>query len=445
MKIVITIFLMLFAITSFADDDEFSVQIHGFGGWGAGKTWSMDKEKGEYSSLRALFGLPQIQNPQTGELMTNPYYRPDLLAVLPADENAARTNNYMLGNDETNYSNTYFTLSTSANPYPNFTIYSQILLELYDKKVNPNLDFAFVEHYINDYFIIRTGRVKQPYGLYNELTRVGTVRSFYELPQSIYGPNGMTGAGFNGVSINGHHYTESEWGFEYDLYYGQIDIKRLPEVAFVMGNISLNDYFAYNEKYVKMSLNHLGGVRFNIQTPFSLKLGVSGYTGKSDFGDQWIYVFGAHTRWTHSGFDFSAEYSRQQNADGENIINSAYAILSYKFLVKYQIALMADYIKIDELPNDNRIIVKSVTGESIPNTQTGESETYLNIPEDILKSIDLGIAFNIWMNPSFAIKLEYHYVDGNFYSHSPMDGASFFYGNFYTKTHLLQGGVQFSF
>ena len=78
-----------------------------------------------------------------------------------------------------------------------------------DSDANTNqdveLDYAFAEWFVSDALKIRMGRVKHPFGLYGEIFDVGTLRPFYLLPQSIYGPNGFTAKAYNGVGLTGNY------------------------------------------------------------------------------------------------------------------------------------------------------------------------------------------------------------------------------------------------
>ncbi|MCK5571595.1 MAG: hypothetical protein KAJ12_02490, partial [Bacteroidetes bacterium] len=132
-------------------------------------------------------------------------------------------NVYLNGTEDGTYDNANFALHVTAEPMEKLTIVAQIRGEAVAGEDLFELDYAFANYAFSDLFNARIGRVKHPLGIYGEIIDVGTLRPFYYLPQSLYGPNGYTARAYNGVGIAGWHDWDSGWGLEYDVYGGQIE------------------------------------------------------------------------------------------------------------------------------------------------------------------------------------------------------------------------------
>ena len=94
-----------------------------------------------------------------------------------------------------------------------------------DEEVRATIDFAFGEWRVSDALRLRMGQVKHPYGIYTEVFDVGTIRPFFWLPQSVYGPSGAVAESYRGVGITGSVFAPGSWRFEYDLYGGEMGLE----------------------------------------------------------------------------------------------------------------------------------------------------------------------------------------------------------------------------
>ncbi len=129
-----------------------NVQIHGFGGWAAGRT-DNDNEYGRIAGK----GTPMA--------------------------------------------NYYFTLNLSANLEQNVSIFAQPswLTDLEGDALV--LDYVFAQWTIARPFGLRVGKIKNPFHIYSEVLNVGTLRPFYLIPQGIFAvaSQSYTGVGFTGI------------------------------------------------------------------------------------------------------------------------------------------------------------------------------------------------------------------------------------------------------
>src|SRR5512133_1227279 len=130
-------------------------------------------------------------------------------------------NEYLLGTEEGNYQNAQFALAVTARPQDELVVAGQIFLDA-DGEVS--LDWGFAEYRVNDLLRIRVGKVKNPLGLFMEVKDVGTLRPFFTLPQSIYGPNDFAAEAYLGVGFTGEWQGPSGWGLAYDAYVGALEI-----------------------------------------------------------------------------------------------------------------------------------------------------------------------------------------------------------------------------
>jgi hypothetical protein len=139
--------VMLVAFPGWAADLGDAVNIHGYGGWAYGKT----------------------------------------------DGNI-----YLDGDKEGSYDNANFALNVTATPSERLTIFSQFEIRVDEDGEEIELDFAFADWRLGGTSHFRIGQVKQPFGIYTELFDVGTLRPLLDLPQGIYGPQGIVAEAYRG-------------------------------------------------------------------------------------------------------------------------------------------------------------------------------------------------------------------------------------------------------
>jgi len=127
------------------------VQIHGFGGWAAGRT-DNDNQYG------------------------------------------------LIASKQTPMANYYFTLNLSAQLERNVSIFVQPSWQTDLSGDQVVLDYAFAQWTLAKQFGLRVGKIKNPLGSYAEILNVGTLRPFYLIPQSTYF---STSQSYSGVGLTG--------------------------------------------------------------------------------------------------------------------------------------------------------------------------------------------------------------------------------------------------
>jgi hypothetical protein len=81
------------------------------------------------------------------------------------------------------------------------------------------LDWIFYEHKFGD-SAVKVGRVKIPFGLFNEVRDVGTLLPFYRAPTDFYGAGSFTTQTIDGALVNHAFNLGGGWRLDGDLYYG---------------------------------------------------------------------------------------------------------------------------------------------------------------------------------------------------------------------------------
>lgn len=93
------------------------------------------------------------------------------------------------------------------------------LSPLQKTQADVKLDWAFYEHRFGK-SAVKVGRVKAPYGIYNEVRDVGTVLPLYRPPRDIYGEGSFTTETIDGILVSHRFDLSQSWALSADLYYG---------------------------------------------------------------------------------------------------------------------------------------------------------------------------------------------------------------------------------
>lgn len=267
-----------------------TVQVHGFGGWGYGKTDS---------------------------------------------------HSYSIGTPEGNYQNAEFTLNLTAQPAESLSIVAQVHFDAGAQETT-ELDYAFAEWSFSDLARLRIGRVKHPFGIYGEIPDVGTLRPFLFLPQSIYGPLAYTAKYYDGVGLTGDWFLPGDrWRLQYDIYGGQIqgDFNTISsELESSIGLFTVSDTI---------------GLRLRAVTPVpGLSFSLSAYQGNevvvnsmgANYVDRQTELLSAE--YLGSALWIRAEAGRLESGP-YHVQNSAYMETAYKITDHWQIAARYDWAEID--------------------------------------------------------------------------------------------------
>lgn len=384
-RILFVFTILTFLGSAHAQDFSNKLQIHGFGGWGYGKT--------------------------------DGYH-------------------YLLGSKDGNYQHSQFALALSANPIDNITIFAQLFWGSLDEgQQNADYDFAFVEWGFSDAMKFRIGKVKHPFGIYTEVYDVGTIRPFFSLPQGIYSPQGLVAKSYNGLGFTGSRYSELGWGLQYEVYAGKLDLDvqnpwtSLEEEA--GGEEGEEEEDHGSETGLDAVKDVLGG-RLIFATPIDgLHFGGSAYFGTPQGGGHGSeegepaskpkhQAYGLQVEYLSDRWSMRSEFGRHKEGD-ELTINGAYLEVAYHLTEQWQLATRYDW----------------------SNAKVGEID--LSEAPSLVEHKDIALGLNYWVSSNFVLKAAYHIVDGNRFALPEELHEAIEHGELGNKTHLFQFGTHFSF
>jgi hypothetical protein len=363
-------FLMAISCASPLLAQDSGLQIHGFGGWSYGKT--------DHGNLY-LGGLP-----------------------------------------EGNYDRAELSLNLEDQLSDRLRVAVQTDFDQTEMGHDTGIDYAFVEWRFSDKLRIRAGQVKLPFGIYAEITDVGTLRPFLRLPQGVYGPVGFAGENYKGIGITGTLNGASKWSYAYDLYAGGTQLEEfLPPEAFLRGQpVSTS-----TEVESESTRNVLGG-RFTVRTPIDgLELGVSAYSGTLiAAGSPQRSVAATHASFVNDRWSIRSEFAYEHSSH-DLTARGFYLEPAYHITQHWQVAAQYDHL--------------STQLSGVPNP----SEPSFLIHREV------AVGLNYWVSPKAVFKTSFQRVNGNRFagpvpeSYAQLVAA----GELQHKTSLVMFGVNFSF
>ncbi len=137
--------------------------------------------------------------------------------------------NYLAPTVDGSFAFNEFLLNVSAPVSDNLRVGAQLMSRNLGSSGNENvvLDWAYGDYRWRDWLGLRVGKVKTPFGLYNQTRDVDMIRNSILLPQAVYTEsmrNVMNG--FEGGSIYGSFEIGDANSFEYDAFVGTVDVER---------------------------------------------------------------------------------------------------------------------------------------------------------------------------------------------------------------------------
>ena len=352
----------------------------------------------------------------------------------------SENNIYSLGTEDGKYANYNFALAIAANPADRVSIFSSFDLQRRQEdnvtsassgsqtdKIVMKINYVFAEYSFNDALRLRVGKVKAPFVLYTEIFNVGTTRPFFTLPASIYASPGLVTQSYLGIGLTGSYYFNNNWGFQYDVYGGELNLERYADFTNPLSPAT-----------VDTRLPDMFGARFICFTGIDgLNFGVSGYFGAPEFfyngvkkkdyfieGKHLIYDF--HLEYLTDAISFRSEYERIRKDEGKDVeVDGYYVEAAYKLFSHWQLAVLYD--------QQNYEVYDPVFSQLIKLTpSTVEHEEW-------------AFGINYWFTPNFVIKFSYHLVEGNLFAKPKNIITAMMGGGLEEKTTLLLVGTQFSF
>ena len=291
------------------------------------------------------------------------------------------------------------------------------------------MDYAFGEWKFSDLARFRAGLVKQPFGIYTEVFDVGTVRPFATLPSSIYGPAGTVGKAYSGIGLTGARYGSGGWGVQYDVYGGGLEVPEWDVALQVAAEGADTTGKKIDLGLVKVLRNVIGGrVTFNLPVD-GLTIGASSYTGTRPVSGVDIRrsVTGAHSEFLSDRWSVRGEYAHTHEADAlDRTSDAGYGEAAYRLTRVVQLAGTYNRLR-TELP--------------------GANQANLERARSLLEHEEWGGGINLWFAQNFVLKSSYHVVTGNRFAspEQPSIRAAVAKGALVDRTNVVLFGAQMSF
>lgn len=321
-------------------------------------------------------------------------------------------NEFLDGNEDGDYDTIGFGLNASTAIGERLTITGQLALRTREEdQAEAELDYAFAQWRFSDALQVRIGRSKHPFGLYTEVFDIGTLRPFFHLPLSIYGPSEIAAQSYNGIGLTGLRPTGGQTSLDYDLYAGEVTFDPSQRVDASEEGEQVRDV--------------LGG-RLRYHTAIDgLSFGVSAYTGvteeeEEEGSEEGVETdsprhvnLGVHAEYAMLPLTLRAEVGRHHETAEAKAL-AYYLEAAYRFGEHFELAGRLD--RFDVTPED-----EDDEGEDVDHR-------------------DIGIGVNYWFNPNFVLKASFHRVKG-FAVASPADDDDLDDD----ETNAFVFGAQFSF
>jgi len=339
-----------------------------------------------------------------------------------------------IGGEHGRWDNFNFALNLNARISDSIRANIQFFMDNSLDNKDVHIDYAFVEYSLSDTFNVRAGRVKQPFGLYGETQKVGTIRPFFTLPQSIYGNAGVVASGYDGIGIVGEKYFKGGWGIDYHFYGGQVrapfesvDFDSIAiEVIFGETNPDRFDNTVFLEDLI---IEDIFGAWVNLITPKDgLSFGFCGYTGTSYSEITSIYplerlnYYSIHGEYLTETLSIRGEFGhRDQDSQLADIY---YLELGWMLNSHWQVAGRYDFSDID--------VGSNIILDNFP-TLADHEEACLGL--------------NYWFSPSLVFKASFHKIDGNYFAFPEWDHFLEILATegFEPETKYFLLGIQYSF
>jgi hypothetical protein len=361
--------LVVIAAPLRAQDADHAVQLHGFGGWVYGRT---------------------------------------------------SDNVYLAGTPDGDYRRVRMAGSLYKSVDDHISIHVQAEVSETEDATDVQLSYAFVDYFVSDRLSFRIGQVKHPFGIYNEVFAVGTVRPFLDLPQAFYGPVGFAGESYKGVGIAGNVELD-DWNVAYDVYGGGQDLQKfaVPE-EYYLGSSLQN----VSKETERQSTRDVIGGRIVLRTPITgFSVGGSSYTGTlNDSASNRRTVVAGQIGYRTNVLTLESEVAHENQTRDERA-TGGYALAAYRLSPEWQVAVQYDVLFNSFFSAD------TLAAPSLQHHREG------------------ALVVSRWFSRAFVIKAEYHRVSGNRFALPDPENlvSTIAAGGLRTSTHLFQFGAQFSY
>jgi hypothetical protein len=189
-------------------------------------------------------------------------------------------------------------------------------VQIFSRKLGPigdfraTLDWYYLDYHWRDWLGIRAGRVKLPFGLYNDISDIDSARTAVLLPQSIYpAQNRDFLLAQTGVEAYGYTRLGSLGGLDYRLYAGTIflDVRPQPNSPFTVVDLNVPYVAGGRVQWLPIDGLRLGGsLQFLRLETDLLPASASGTVAVKIPATLWV----ASAEYAVHDLLFAAEYSR---------------------------------------------------------------------------------------------------------------------------------------
>ncbi len=335
-------------------------------------------------------------------------------------------NEFLGGDADGEYRRSSFALNLSTPLAPRIQVAAQLLWQSVGDEDVANLDYAFVDWEVARNLHLRLGKAKHPFGLYSEVTGLGTVRPFLTLPASVYGPVPIASKSYRGIGLRGN-IPLGRWAAQFDLYGGGIDYEQEESALSLVAKAQV-----VTGEAIPFEAEHVIGAHLDIKTPVhGLRVGASLYSGLPEKGISPVFD-ATRRRFLVGGVE--AEY-----------LTDRLWLRSEAAWIKDKVPFLSDrerawYLETGFFLTDRWQVAAGVNHISV--------DVSLPAPKDITHHDEWAVGINYWVTPELALKASFHAASGNLLANlSDLDlQQTLMTGRSPAPTtRLLQAGVQFSF
>lgn len=338
-----------------------------------------------------------------------------------------------------------FALNISANVSDNLRLSSQIYANSFITEEATVIDFAFAEYSFSDEFKIRAGKAKQPFGIYGDIKRVGTIRPFFNLPTSGYEHTFFVAAGFTGASVLGNLDLSNDWSLEYNLYAGSstgeiIIADPTLKAYYYFGYIPYDDPADVNlNKIVDMAATDIVGGKLTLTPPVdgltlsasyaqNSTLGVDSADGSTIF-DTKVAATALSMQYEEEKTMLRAEYIHVHFSEGLELNYDVYWVEGgYMLTDDIQLVGRYEHTSGKSWGEDNPLAKMFM--------ETFKDQRYNN---------EKAVGLNYLLSNNFIVKASYHMITGHLWAYPENGLVDYLDDTLNFDTNYLNIGVNFSF
>lgn len=294
-------------------------------------------------------------------------------------------------------------------------------LRIFGEASGVALDWAFGEWRFSDRAHLRLGLVKHPFGIFGDVTHVGTLRPFFKLASGVYGATELTGAGVEGFSLGGTLPSETGWSLGYELYGGAIELPDANIIEKVADRASLRPggTLAVTLEETK----YIAGARAVLGTPLEgleLRLSAYGSPARGDVTPR--FVVGPSVQYIGERLSARAEffflYEHGQQPRDRQRSHAGYAEAAWFVTRNVQVGVRGEIYRLRLLPR---------------------------FSSPLLRHRELAATLNYWFDPGLVVKLSVHAIRGNRFANPLALDDALLGGGMERETVAFILGSQFSF